>query len=91
MVINRNVIENVTAGLNRTTLVSFLAGAVFLAIALRSARESILLVGGVAATTLAMVAGGMYVLGVPWNPLTVTTAAIVLGIGVVVDSDCGLA
>jgi hydrophobe/amphiphile efflux-3 (HAE3) family protein len=82
MVINRNVIENVTAGLNRTTLVSFLAGAVFLAIALRSARESILLVGGVAATTLATVAGGMYVLDVPWNPLTVTTAAIVLGIGV---------
>ena len=81
-VINRNVIENVTAGLNRTTLVSFLAGAVFLAVALRSGRESVLLVGGVAATTLAMVAGGMYLLGVPWNPLTVTTAAIVLGIGV---------
>jgi predicted RND superfamily exporter protein len=68
--------------LNRTTLVSFLAGAVFLAVALRSGRESVLLVGGVAATTLAMVAGGMYLLGVPWNPLTVTTAAIVLGIGV---------
>lgn len=82
MVINRNVIENVTAGLNRTTLLSFLAGAVFLAVVLRSGRESLLLVGGVAASTLAMVAGGMYLLGVPWNPLTVTTAAIVLGIGV---------
>jgi hypothetical protein len=82
MVINRNVIENVTAGLNQTTLVSFLAGAVFLAVAVRSLRESVLLVGGVAAATLAMVAGGMYLLGVPWNPLTVTTAAIVLGIGV---------
>ncbi|MEZ3117995.1 RND family transporter [Halobaculum sp. MBLA0147] len=82
MVINRNVIENVTAGLTRTTLVSFLAGGVFLAFALRSIRESVLLVGGVAATTLAMVAGGMYLLDVPWNPLTVTTAAIVLGIGV---------
>jgi len=82
MVINRNVIENVTAGLTRTTVVSFLVGGVFLALALRSLRESILLVGGVAATTMSMVAGGMYVLGVPWNPLTVTTAAIVLGIGV---------
>lgn len=82
MVINRNVIENVTAGLTRTTVVSFLAGAVFLALALRSLRESVLLVGGVAATTMAMVAGGMALLGVPWNPLTVTTAAIVLGIGV---------
>jgi hydrophobe/amphiphile efflux-3 (HAE3) family protein len=82
MVINRNVIENVTAGLTRTTVVSFLVGGVFLALALRSLRESLLLVGGVAATTMAMVAGGMYVLGVPWNPLTVTTAAIVLGIGV---------
>lgn len=82
MVINRNVIENVTAGLTRTTVVSFLIGGVFLALALRSLRESLLLVGGVAATTMAMVAGGMYVLGVPWNPLTVTTAAIVLGIGV---------
>jgi Predicted exporters of the RND superfamily len=82
MVINRNVIENVTAGLTRTTVVSFLVGGVFLAFALRSVRESALLVGGVAATTMAMVAGGMYLLEVPWNPLTVTTAAIVLGIGV---------
>jgi predicted RND superfamily exporter protein len=62
--------------------VSFLAGAVFLAVTLRSGRESALPVGGVAATTLTMAAGGMYLLDVPWNPLTVTTAAVVLGIGV---------
>lgn len=82
MVLNRNVIENVTSGLTQTTLVSFALGALFLALVLRSGRESILLVGSVAGGTLALTAGGMYVLGVPWNPLTVTTAAIILGIGV---------
>jgi hydrophobe/amphiphile efflux-3 (HAE3) family protein len=82
IVINRNVIENVTAGLTRTTLLSFGAGLVFLALALRSGRESIVLVGSVAASTLALVAGAMYLIGVPWNPLTVTTASIVFGVGI---------
>ena len=82
IVINRNVIDSVTAGLTRTTLLSFGAGLVFLGLALRSARESIVLVGSVAASTMALVAGGMYLVGVPWNPLTVTTASIVFGVGI---------
>ena len=82
MVLNRNVIENVTSGLTRTTLVSFGLGALFLGVVLRSGRESVLLVGSVAGGAFALTAGGMYLLGVPWNPLTVTTAAIVLGVGI---------
>lgn len=82
MVINRNVIENVTSGLTRTTLVSFALGALFLGLVLRSPRESLVLVGTVAGSAFALTAGGMYLLGVPWNPLTVTTAAIVLGVGI---------
>ena len=82
IVINRNVIENVTAGLTKTTLLSFGAGLVFLALALRSGRESVVLVGSVAASTMALVAGGMFLVGVPWNPLTVTTASIVFGVGI---------
>ena len=82
MVLNRNVIENVTSGLTQTTLISFGLGALFLGLVLRSGRESVLLVGSVAGGTLALTAGGMYLLNVPWNPLTVTTAAIILGIGI---------
>ena len=82
MVLNRNVIENVTSGLTQTTLVSFGLGALFLGLVLRSGRESVLLVGGVSGAALALTAGGMFLLGVPWNPLTVTTAAIILGIGI---------
>ena len=82
IVINRNVIENVTAGLTTTTLLSFGAGLVFLGLALRSGRESAVLVGSVAASTMALVAGGMFLIGVPWNPLTVTTASIVFGVGI---------
>jgi predicted RND superfamily exporter protein len=82
MVLNRNVIENVTSGLTRTTLLSFAAGAVFLALALRSGRESVLLVTTVSGSALGLTAGGMYLLEVPWNPLTVTTAAIILGLGI---------
>ena len=82
IVINRNVIQNVTAGLTSTTLLSFGAGLVFLGLALRSGRESAVLVGSVAASTMALVAGGMFLIGVPWNPLTVTTASIVFGVGI---------
>ena len=82
IVINRNVIANVTAGLTTTTLLSFGAGLVFLGLALRSGRESAVLVGSVAASTMALVAGGMFLIGVPWNPLTVTTASIVFGVGI---------
>ncbi len=82
MVLNRNVIENVTSGLTQTTIISFGLGAVFLGLVLRSGRESVLLVGSVSGGALALTAGGMYLLGVPWNPLTVTTAAIILGIGI---------
>lgn len=82
MVLNRNVIENVTSGLTQTTLISFALGALFLGLVLRSGRESLLLIGSVSGSALALTAGGMYILGVPWNPLTVTTAAIILGIGI---------
>ena len=82
MVLNRNVIENVTSGLTQTTIISFGLGALFLGLVLRSGRESVLLITSVSGAALALTAGGMYLLDVPWNPLTVTTAAIILGIGI---------
>ncbi len=81
-VLNRNVIENVTAGLTPMTLLSFGLGLVFLTFAFWSARVSAILVGGVAASAALMVTGAMYVLGVPWNPLTVTMSSMALGIGI---------
>ncbi len=81
-VLNRTVIENVTAGLTPMTLLSFVLGGAFLALAFRSLRVSAVLVGSVAGTAALTVAGVMYVLSVPWNPLTITMSSIALGVGV---------
>jgi len=81
-VLNRNVIENVTAGLTPMTIISFTLGFVFLAFAFRSIRVSAIIVVSVAGSAALLVAGGMYVLSVPWNPLTITMSSLTLGIGV---------
>jgi hydrophobe/amphiphile efflux-3 (HAE3) family protein len=81
-VLNRTVIENVTAGLTPMTLLSFVLGGSFLALAFRSIRVSAVLVGSVAGTAALAVAGLMYALSIPWNPLTITMSSIALGVGV---------
>ncbi|MFB6160069.1 MAG: RND family transporter [Haloferacaceae archaeon] len=81
-VLNRNVIENVTAGLTPMTLLSFALGLAFLALAFRSVRVSAVLVAAVAGATALLVTGLMYVFGVPWNPLTITMSSIALGVGI---------
>ena len=81
-VLNRTVIENVTAGLTPMTLLSFALGGTFLALAFRSPRIAVVLVGSVAATAALAVAGLMYLLSIPWNPLTITMSSIALGVGV---------
>ena len=81
-VLNRTVIENVTAGLTPMTLLSFLLGGGFLALAFRSIRISAVLVGSVAGTAALAVAGAMYAFSIPWNPLTITMSSIALGVGV---------
>ncbi len=81
-VLNRTVIENVTAGLTPMTLLSFALGGAFLALAFRSLRVSAVLVGSVAGTAALTVAGVMYALSIPWNPLTITMSSIALGVGV---------
>lgn len=80
-VLNRNVIENVTAGLTPMTILSFGLALGFLLIAYRSLRRSAALLGTVVIAVL-VIAGAMYLLGVPWNPLTVTMASLTLGIGI---------
>jgi hydrophobe/amphiphile efflux-3 (HAE3) family protein len=81
-VLNRNVIENVTAGLTPMTLLSFGLGLVFLTLAFWSARVAVVLVAGVAASAALMVTGAMYAFGIPWNPLTVTMSSMALGVGI---------
>jgi hypothetical protein len=81
-VLNRTVIENVTAGLTPMTLLSFALGGTFLALAFRSPRIAAVLVGSVAATAALAVAGLMYLFDIPWNPLTITMSSIALGVGV---------
>jgi hydrophobe/amphiphile efflux-3 (HAE3) family protein len=81
-VLNRTVIENVTAGLTPMTLLSFILGGTVLALAFRSIRISAVLVGSVAGTAALGVAGLMYVFSIPWNPLTITMSSIALGVGV---------
>ncbi|MFC7324743.1 RND family transporter [Halorubrum rutilum] len=81
-VLNRNVIENVTAGLTPMTIISFALGFVFLSFAFRSVRVSAIIVISVAGSAALLVAGGMYLLSVPWNPLTITMSSLTLGIGV---------
>jgi len=81
-VVNRNVIENVTSGRDPMTLLSFGMAFLFLTAALRSARESALLVVSVAVSAVMLISMLMYLLGIPWNPLTVATGSIALGAGI---------
>ncbi len=81
-VLNRNVIENVTSGLTPMTVLSFTLGLIFLSLIFWSIRDSTILVGGVATSATLMVAGSMYILKIPWNPLTITMSSIALGIGI---------
>jgi len=81
-VLNRNVIENVTAGLTPMTLLSFALGFAVLAIAFRSLKISAVLIAAVAGSAALLVTGAMYLVGVPWNPLTITMSSLTLGIGI---------
>lgn len=81
-VVNRNVIENVTAGLTPMTLLSFTLGILFLSFIFLSVSTAIKLVMSVSGGTVLLVAGSMYVLNIPWNPLTITMSSLALGIGI---------
>ena len=81
-VLNRNVIENVTAGLTPMTLLSFALGFAFLALAFRSVKISAVLIAAVAGSAALLVTGAMYLAGIPWNPLTITMSSLTLGIGI---------
>ena len=81
-VLNRNVIENVTAGLTPMTLLSFGLGLVFLSFAFLSPRIAVTLIASVAGSAAVLVTGAMYLFGIPWNPLTITMSSLTLGIGV---------
>ncbi len=81
-VINRNVIENVTSGRDPMTILSFSMALLFLTIALRSIRESTLLIVSVAVSAVMLISMTMYLLNIPWNPLTVATGSIALGAGI---------
>jgi hypothetical protein len=81
-VVNRAIIDNVTAGFGRTTLLSFSVALVVLAVVLRSVRDSLLLVLTVPAAAASLMLGAMYLLEIPWNPGTVSMASIALGVGI---------
>lgn len=81
-VVNQAIIENVTAGFGRTTLLSFSVALVVLAVVLRSVRDSLLLVLTVPAAAASLMLGAMSLLEIPWNPGTVSMASIALGVGV---------
>lgn len=81
-VVNRNVIENVTGGRDPMTALSFGMALLFLTAALRSARESTLLIVSVAVSAVMLISLMMYILEIPWNPLTVATGSIALGAGI---------
>jgi hypothetical protein len=81
-VVNRNVIENVTAGLTPMTLLSFTLGILFLSIIFVSVSTALKLVISVSGVTVLLVAGSMYIINIPWNPLTITMSSLALGIGI---------
>lgn len=81
-VVNRNVIENVTAGLTPMTLLSFTLGILFLSFIFLSIPTAFKLVMSVSGGTVLLVAGSMYILNIPWNPLTITMSSLALGIGI---------
>lgn len=80
-ILNRNVILNVTSGLTTMTATSFVLGFLFLLFAYRNFRTPLVLMLTIV-TALFWVGGAMYLLKIPWNPLTVTMASITLGVGV---------
>jgi len=49
---------------------------------MKSLRDSTVIIGSVAVSTVLMLTGAMYIFNIPWNPLTVTISAIILGIGI---------
>lgn len=81
-VVNRVIIENGTSGQLGMTALSFGLALLFLLLALRSFRDSVLLIVSVPATASVLLVGAMYLLDVPWNPGTVSMASIALGIGI---------
>ncbi|MEF8856996.1 MAG: MMPL family transporter, partial [Haloplanus sp.] len=81
-VVNRVVIESVTAGLTPMTLLSFALGFGVLAIAFRSPKIAGVLLASVAGSAALLVTGAMYLADIPWNPLTITMSSLTLGIGI---------
>lgn len=81
-VVTRSIIENVTAGLEEMAALSFGVAFLFLLVALRSPRDSLVLVLAVPATAATLVLGAMSLLEIPWNPGTVSMASIALGVGI---------
>lgn len=81
-VVNRNVIENVTAGLTPMTILSFALGIIFLSLVFLSITTAAKLVMSVSGGTVLLVSGSMYILNIPWNPLTITMSSLALGIGI---------
>lgn len=81
-VVNRNVIENVTAGLTPMTILSFALGIIFLSLVFLSIPTATKLVMSVSGGTVLLVSGSMYILNIPWNPLTITMSSLALGIGI---------
>lgn len=81
-VVNRVIIENVTAGFERMTALSFGVAFLFLVAALRSVRRSVLVIVSVPVTAGLLMLGAMFLLDIPWNPGTVSMASIALGVGI---------
>jgi hydrophobe/amphiphile efflux-3 (HAE3) family protein len=81
-VVNRVIIENVTAGFERMTVLSFGAAFVFLVVASRSVGRSLVVIVSVPVTAALLMLGAMFLLDIPWNPGTVSMASIALGVGI---------
>lgn len=80
-VLNRVIVNKVTSGRTKMTALSFTFGLLFLVLVFRSLKPATLIVGTVPAAAALIVAGGMYLFEIPWNPGTVMMSSIVLGIG----------
>jgi hydrophobe/amphiphile efflux-3 (HAE3) family protein len=81
-VVNRAIIENVTAGFERMTALSFGVAFLFLLVALRSLRRSLVVIVSVPVTAALLMLGAMFLLDIPWNPGTVSMTSIALGVGI---------
>jgi hypothetical protein len=80
--VNRAIIENVTAGFERMTALSFGVAFLFLLVALRSLRRSLVVIVSVPVTAALLMLGAMFLLDIPWNPGTVSMTSIALGVGI---------